>query len=501
MPRTPRSLTAKLLLCLCLAGGLALIAHASPASVKFDPVAETEKLLNTLPADARAKSDAYFEGGYIIQVWNLALGLALSWVLLKFAVTVKIRDWAAGTAGRKIQNWALFILVYALLFVITFALGNVLGRSPGVALEFARIFIAALVPYFLMRWKIAGGISRWVERPGVARYLQGVLFIALFTVVSAIIDLPNDYYLGFIREHRFGLSNLTTGGWLGEQLKGLMVGVILGSLIGSLLYVAIRKWASGWWMRAAIATPFFALFLGVIAPVFISPLFNSYKPLKDAKIRDPILSMARANGVPVDNVLQFDASKQTKRVSANVSGALNTIRVSLNDNLLNRCTPNEIQAVMGHELGHYVLNHVYRGVVYFSLLFAAGFWFTNWFYGWATRRWGAAWGLRGIDDFAGLPVIMAGLSIFMFLATPVRNSIIRTAEQEADYYGLNAARQPDGFATTALKLSEYRKLKPGPWEEKIFFDHPSGYTRILTAMRWKAEHLDEFNTVKGPTKE
>ncbi len=377
-----------------------------------------------MPADARAKSDAYFEGGYIIQVWNLALGLAITGALLKFGVPQKLRN----IAENKFQS----------------------------------------------------------------RYLQGALFIAMFAVVSALIDLPNDYYTGFIREHRFGLSNLTTGGWLGEQLKGLIVGMIVFSLIGSLLYKGIRSSPQRWWVRASLATPCFMIFLMVLAPVFIAPLFNKYTPLADAKVRDPILSMARANGVPVDNVLQFDASKQTKRISANVSGALNTIRVSLNDNLLNRCTPGEIQTVMGHELGHYVLNHVYKHVISFTLLICAGFWFTNWFYGWASSRWGAAWGLRGIDDFAGLPVIMAGFSIFMFFATPIRNTIIRTAEQEADYYGLNAARQPDGFATTALKLSEYRKLKPGPWEEKIFFDHPSGYTRILTAMRWKAEHLAEL---------
>lgn len=432
MHRLPRSVFAKLLLCLCFAGGLALVAHAAPESVAFDPVAETEKLLATLPAEARAKSDAYFEGGYVLQVWNLALGLAITWALLKFGVPQKLRTIAE-------------------------------SRFKG-------------------------------------RYLQGLLFIAMLTVVSAIIDLPNDYYVGFVREHRFGLSNLSTGGWLGEQLKGLMVGVIVGSLIGSLLYKGIKASPQRWWVRASLATPFFMIFLMVLAPVFISPLFNKYTPLADAKIRDPILSMARANGVPVDNVLQFDASKQTKRISANVSGALNTIRVSLNDNLLNRCTPGEVQAVMGHELGHYVLNHVYKHVISFTLLICGGFWFTHWFYGWANRKFGANWGLGGIDDFAGLPLFLAGFSIFMFFATPIRNTIIRTAEQEADYYGLNAARQPDGFATTALKLSEYRKLHPGPWEEKIFFDHPSGYTRILTAMRWKAEHLDEFSIVKGPTK-
>lgn len=426
MPQLPRLSHARLLCWFLLLLGLVTLGHAAAA---FDPVAETEKLLNTLPAGARAKSDAYFEGGYIIQMWNLALSLFITWALLKFGVTVKLRDIA--------------------------------------------------------------------ERFFQARYLQGVLFIALFVVVSAGLDLPNDYYVGFIREHRFGLSNLTTGGWLSEQLKGLSVSLIVFSLIGSLLYLGIRRSPQGWWVRASLATPFFMIFLLVLAPVFVAPLFNKYTPLTDAKVRDPILSMARANGVPVDNVYQFDASKQTKRISANVSGALSTIRVSLNDNLLNRSTPGEVQAVMGHELGHYVLNHVYKGVLSFTLLIASGFWFTHWFFGWASRTFGAQWGLRGIDDFAGLPLILAGFSVFMFLATPVRNTLIRTNEAEADLFGLNAARQPDGFATTALKLSEYRKLAPGKWEEIIFYDHPSGYQRILMSMRWKAEHLAELPRPTG----
>ncbi|MDI1335434.1 MAG: M48 family metallopeptidase [Lacunisphaera sp.] len=408
--------------------GFAALAHAAPAA--FDPVAETEKLLHTLPAETRAKSDAYFEGGYIIQVWNLALSLVITWGLLKFRVTVKLRDLA----------------------------------------------------------------ERWFQ----ARYLQGVLFIGLFVLISSLLDLPNDYYTGFIREHRFGLSNLTTGAWLGEQVKGLVVALIVFSLVGSLLYRGIRKSPERWWVRASLATPFFLLFFIVLAPVFVAPLFNHYTPLTDAKVRDPILSMARANGVPVTNVYQFDASKQSKRVSANVSGALNTIRVSLNDNLLNRCTPAEVQAVMGHELGHYVLNHGYKGVVFLSLLIAAGFWFSHWFFGAVNRRFGAGWGLRGIDDFAGLPLLLAGLGVFMFLATPMRNTLTRTQEAEADIFGLNAARQPDGFASTALKLAEYRKLAPGKWEEIIFFDHPSGYQRILMAMRWKAEHDPEIRMPDRP---
>lgn len=422
-PRHPRH--AQRLLGLSLLLGLCTISAAQPAT-SFDPVLETNKLLATMPAAARAQSDAYFEGGYIFQIWNLALTLIITWGLLRWGVTVKIRNLA--------------------------------------------------------------------ERLLSARYLQGLLFITLFGIINWALTLPSDYYEGFIREHRFGLSNLTASGWLSEQLKSLLVGTIIFSLIGSLLYLGIRKSPQRWWVRASFATPFFMIFMMVLAPVFIAPLFNKYTALTDAKVRDPILSMARANGVPADNVYQFDASKQSKRVSANVSGALNTIRVSLNDNLLNRCSPQEVQAVMGHELGHYVLNHIYKMVIDFTLLICAGFWFTHWFYSWASRRFGAAWGLRGIDDFAGLPLLLAGLAIFMAIATPIRNTIIRTSEVEADIFGLNAARQPDGFATTALKLSEYRKLAPGKWEEIFFFDHPSGYNRILMAMRWKAEHLAEIPT-------
>jgi len=430
MTKPSRLPFARLLLGLLLLLGFATAVRAAGTG-SFDPVAETEKLLNTMPAEARAKSDAYFEGGYILQVWNLGLALLVSWIFLHFGVAVRLRDLA--------------------------------------------------------------------ERFFKARYLQGLLFITLFMVVNALLTLPSDYYEGFVREHRFGLSNLDAGGWFGEQFKSFVVGAIISSLIGSLLYLGIRKSPQRWWVRASLATPFFMIFLMVLAPVFVAPLFNKYTPLTDAKVRDPILSMARANGVPVDNVLQFDASKQTKRVSANVSGAFSTIRVSLNDNLLNRCNPGEIQAVMGHELGHYVLNHVYEMVVEFTLLICAGFWFTHWFFGAASRRFGAAWGLRGIDDFAGLPLLLAGFSVFMFFATPVSNTIIRSNEAEADIFGLNAARQPDGFATTALKLSEYRKLAPGKWEEIIFFDHPSGYNRILMAMRWKAEHLTELEATAPAT--
>jgi STE24 endopeptidase len=214
--------------------------------------------------------------------------------------------------------------------------------------------------------------------------------------------------------------------------------------------------------------------------------------VQDPAIREPILSVARANGIKADEVWEMDASRQTTRISANVSGFLGTMRIRLNDNLLNRTSLPEIEAVMAHELGHYVLNHIYELLIVFSLILAGGFAFIHWGFGRALARWGRGWGIRGVGDVAGLPLLAALLSVYFFVMTPIVNTTIRVNEAEADAFGLNAARQPEGFAEVALKLGEYRKLDPGPIEEWIFFDHPSGRARIRMAMDWRAEHLEEL---------
>jgi STE24 endopeptidase len=232
----------------------------------------------------------------------------------------------------------------------------------------------------------------------------------------------------------------------------------------------------------------FLAFVSLIAPVYIAPLFNQYKKLEDPRIKDPILSMARANGIPATDVYEFDASRQSNRVSANVSGFASTLRISLNDNLLKRCTLPEIETTMGHEMGHYVLNHAYKGLVMIGVVIVIGFAFLHWGIRFALARWGEKWDVRGITDVAVLPLAMIVFSLYFFLMTPVTNTISRTMEYEADMYGLNAARQPDGEANVDLMLGEYRKLDPGPVEEFLFYDHPGGRTRITAAMRWKTEH-------------
>jgi len=251
----------------------------------------------------------------------------------------------------------------------------------------------------------------------------------------------------------------------------------------------VRGLRNSWHIWGAAVALAFVVLEVVVAPVFIAPLFNKYTLLSDPKVLTPILRLAHANGIETDKVYQMDASRQTTRISANVSGLLGTMRITLNDNLLNRCSLPEIEAVMAHEMGHYVLNHLYKLVVFLGIVIGVGFALVRWAANLLLARFGPRWRISDIGDIAVLPLASLLISCYFFLLTPVFNTATRTQEMEADVFGLNAARQPDGFAQVSLKLADYRKIEPGPLEEFLFYDHLSGATRIRTAMRWKAENL------------
>jgi STE24 endopeptidase len=285
------------------------------------------------------------------------------------------------------------------------------------------------------------------------------------------------------------LSNLTFAHWLGEALIDLGVTVILWSVALSLLYAAIRRAGARWWAWATGLTFVFYLFLSFIEPLFIAPLYNDYKPLAEGPVRDAVMSLARANAIPTDHLEWFDASKQTTRISANVSGLWGVARINLNDNLLDRTSLPEIKAVLGHEMGHYVLNHAFKLAVYLSLLSGIAFVLLHLVFERALARFGARLGLRDRADPAALPLAFAIFSVVWLVLMPLRNTVIRSVEAEADAFGLNAAREPEGFAMASMRLSTYRKIKPGAVEEFLFYDHPSGYDRVHRAMTWLKENL------------
>jgi len=399
------------------------IPPAAQASEHFDLAAATNAYLATIPPDKRARSNAYFEGGYWLILWDFLVGAGICLLLLATGWSA----WMRGLAER------------------------------------------------LTRFKPLQTFLYWVQ----------------FLILTSVLAFPLTVYEGFIREHKYGLANQTFGPWMGDQLKGLAVGVVLGGLFIVVIYAVLRRAPRSWWIWGSGVTIIFLMFTALISPVYIAPLFNKYTKLEDPRIKGPILSLARANGIPASEVYVVDESRQSTRVSANVSGFLSTQRISLNDNLLNRCTLPEIEATMGHEMGHYVLNHAYKGVLFFGVLTVLGFAFLRWVSAWALARWGTSWQARGVDDVAALPLFAFLIAIYFFVLTPITNTYTRTEEYEADIFGLNAAGQPDGEALVDLKLGEYRKLDPSPIEEFIFFDHPSGRTRIHAAMRWKAEHLKQ----------
>jgi STE24 endopeptidase len=322
--------------------------------------------------------------------------------------------------------------------------------------------------------------------------IQTFIYWTEFLIVTTILGFPLAVYEGYFRERQYGLATQTFAPWMVDQFKGLVIGIVFGGVLALILFGVVRRLPRTWWVWGSVVAMAFVIFFVMIAPVYLLPFFNRVTPLEDARITQPILSMARANGIPAKDVYQIDASRQTTRMSANVSGFGHTMRITLNDNLLRRGSPEEIRAIMGHEMGHYVLNHIPKDMLFFFVVVVVFFSYLRWSLQWALARWGEKWRVRGIGDTAVLPLVFLVGSIFFFVLTPILNTQTRTTEYEADMYGLNASRQPDGFAQAAIHLGEYRKMSPGPVEEWIFFDHPSGRNRIRAAMRWKAENLQLF---------
>ncbi len=347
---------------------------------------------------------------------------------------------------------------------------------------------AAVISLLLLNLRWSAEMRDWTEKVTRFKPLQTLLYWMVYLVLTSVLGFPLTVYEGYFREHQYGLATQAFGPWMGDQMKGLLVGLLLGGILMVVLFGIVRKSQRTWWIWGAAVMVIFQIFVAIIAPVYLVPIFNTVTPLNDPKVTQPILKIAHANGIPAQNVYQVDASKQSNRMSANVSGFGSTMRITMNDNLLRRGSPEEIQSVMGHEMGHYILNHIYKIIEFFLIVYVTFFVLLRWSLALCLQRWGEKWRIRDVGDPAVLPLVILLASLFFFLLTPILNTETRTQEREADMYGLNASRQPDGFAQAAIHLGEYRKMKPGPVEEWIFFDHPSGYNRIHDAMTWKAEN-------------
>ena len=373
---------------------------------------------------ARAKSDAYFEGGYWLPLWGALVSVVVYGAMLRFG-------WAATWSG-------------------------------------------------------------WATRITRREWLKPAIFSIPFILAGTLLMLPWAIYTGYFREHQYGMSNQSIVEWLREFGIGLGVSLVINAIFFVVIYAVIRKSPKRWWLWGAGAVGVLSAIMIMVAPVFIEPLFNKYTPMTDGPVRSEILRIAHEQEIPANDVYVVDASRQTKRISANVSGLGPTVRIALNDNLLNRSNLQGIKAVMGHEMGHYKLNHVASLLFYVVLLAVAGMFIMWWAAPRLLARYGDKWGVGKVADPASAALLSILLALLGVPAGILFNSVVRHHESQADAFGLEAAREPDGFAMTAMQLSEYRKIEPSAVEEMLFYDHPSGRTRVRMAMDWKAKHLAEL---------
>src|ERR1700691_4924451 len=307
-------------------------------SPHFDATAATNAYLAQIPADKTARSDAYFEGGYWLILWDFLYGAIVSLLLLNLRWSARMRDLSERVT----------------------------------------------------RFKPVHTFVYWLQ----------------YLVLTSVLIFPLTVYENYFREHKYGLATQTFGPWLVDQLKALGVGLVLGGVLVVVLFGIVRRLPRTWWIWGSVVTILFTIFGVLIAPVYIVPIFNKVTRLDDPKVVDPILSMARANGIPAKDVYTMDASRQSTRMSANVSGFANTMRITLNDNLLRRGSPEEIQAVMGHEMGHYVLNHIPKSIMFFTIVVVLSFVYLFFGLRWALARWGDRWGIHDLGDPALLPLVL-----------------------------------------------------------------------------------------------
>jgi len=412
-----------------LAAGLACAAHAMAAApLPFDPDLATHAWLATMGEEATQRSNAYFEGGYIVD----------------FAST-------------------LISIIVAALFLFT-------------------------------GW--ARGVRSWLERTVKWFPLVALGVAAFVNVLSTIITFPFTYYVGFVREHRYDLSTQTFPEWFGEQAIGAGIGFVVGSIFIAVLYVIIRAAKNTWWIWGSAVTIAFAAVMAMVYPIYIAPLFNTSTPMEQSELRDDILALAQANGVPADNVYVYDRSRQTNSISANVSGLGPTTRVSLADTLLQRASPAAVRHVMGHEIGHYVLGHIYSLLIMNTMMIVIMFAIVHFSFRAIAKN--ERWGIRDISDPAGFPLVLIILSVIGLFTAPLQRNMVYFHEQQADMFALNAAREPDGAAEAAVLLSEYRKMEPSALEEWFFYDHPSGWNRVHHAMVWKAHEIQNGRLPPSP---
>jgi STE24 endopeptidase len=330
-------------------------------------------------------------------------------------------------------------------------------------------------------------------------FLMAMLYIIFFTLATTVLEFPLDYYAGYVVPHQFDLSDQSLGAWFADEGKGLAIGLVLSALIGALALLGIRKFKR-WWLVLWVGTIPIILLIVVIQPVILDPVFNKFEPLKNQQLKQELLTLASRAGIDGGRVYQVDKSKQTKTMNAYVNGIGPTKRIVMWDTLLAKMTDEEVLAVMGHEMGHYVMWHMWKGLAFFLALALGIYYVGQGAHDRGIARWGAKWGVTGPGDPASVPWLLLIISVIGFLLSPVTSSFSRHLEHNADMFSLELTHFNEPMARAFVKLSEDSKADPdpSPFIEFWRYSHPPIAKRIDFALSYKPWEKGEPNRMWKP---
>ncbi|WP_151972584.1 M48 family metalloprotease [Erythrobacter sp. EC-HK427] len=345
------------------------------------------------------------------------------------------------------------------------------------------LVVSALVSWLIVRSNVLDKLSARLQNRGFA--LHVLLVGGVFLLLNTMLSKPWTLYTDWWRELQYERTSQPLGDYLLQSGISTLITTLLGALLLLALYTLIRRSQHLWWAWASALVTVTSAFVLLLSPVLVEPLFNDYQPIPEGEVRDAVNALAAEAGVPEDHVFMFDGSRQSNNFTANVSGVGGSARIAISDVALTSASLDEVKAVTGHEIGHYVLGHVWRMVGFVTIAAMLVFFLTTRSYGTFARLFGCD---AGIADPRGLPVLFFVIGLFVTLAQPALNALTRLGEREADVYSLEHVGLPDGLASALMKTAEYRYPLAGPVEEALFYTHPTVANRVRRAMEWKAAH-------------
>lgn len=362
---------------------------------------------------------------------------------------------------------------------------NRLYASARLVLRIIEPLYAVVVALLILSSGMASAMRDLAWRGSRGRYSRALLFLVLYSAVGFVMTFPLLWFEGYALEHRFMLSTQSFGGWLEDQLKGVLLEILVLGVIPliALGTRAIERWPRSWWAWLSAASVPLIVFSMWAYPVLVEPAFHRFQPLQDSPLRSQILALAGRAGIPEARVFEVDRSEDTRKLNAYVTGVGSSHRIVLWDTAIQAFRRDELLFVTGHEIGHYRLRHIERGILQAVALTTVGFFLAWWMLGAAVRRYGEEWGLRGPSDLAALPLLVGILTLLATAGEPIANAWSRTMERDADVYGLEITRDNDAAARAFVRMAGVNRSDPDPPPivRAIFYSHPTIVERIRLA--------------------